>query len=401
MSRLQKILDQLNEQEFVKALREKGEVFLVGGIVRDSFLDKNSKDIDLIVTGIPDAILECILMPFGRVDKVGQSFGVIKFVPYGMLLDEPIDIAIPRVERCIGIGHKDFEVIARHDIPIETDLERRDFTINSIAVNLNGNVIDPFNGIGDIQNNIIRMTNSAAFSEDPLRMLRAVQFSSRFAFTIEQVTLSTIKQYSATIKHISPERLLIELDKIYEKGNIELGIKNLVMTGIYKQIFGVEDDFLYVEFDMIKSRADFYFTLLRSFNGWGIMGESVKSIRFTNILRGDVVTARCIDAIQHGFDNASLFIKPNRKVAFEMFKKSSLSFESGILPLSLMIAIGELKSGKFPKTLGELAITGDDLINMGFKQGKTVGDTLSKMLDAVLQEEVINTKDELIKLIKI
>src|SRR5690606_8675300 len=145
-----------------------------------------------------------------------------KFKPHGSV--EDIDIAIPRTERATGEGgHKGFEVSSDHNLPIEKDLERRDFTINAIAKDINGNVIDPFGGQRDLKEKIIRVVNPQAFSDDPLRMLRAVQFAARFGFPIEPKTEQLIKANAHRIREIAAERILIELEKIVKKGDVLYG----------------------------------------------------------------------------------------------------------------------------------------------------------------------------------
>jgi tRNA nucleotidyltransferase/poly(A) polymerase len=402
-TKLDTLLQKLNEQFFIKELLKNGNVYLVGGVVRDSLLNRDCKDIDLLVSGIPMQKLTTLLLQFGKIASgdnedsflVGKSFGVLKFVPNGMKLDEPIDIAIPRVESCTGTGHKDFHVISSHTIPIELDLSRRDFTINAIAIHLDGTVIDPFNGLRDLKNGIIKMVDEVAFSDDPLRMLRAIQFASRLNFNIEANTFYAIKQAFHTIKFITPERILIELDKIFNKGNIETGFELLKRSGIYKQIFGFDPCFENIDFKRIKTRSDFYFSLLYYFSN--------KSEAFLKILKGDVQTAKCLDAMQFAFDNFHTkngpnFAGLNRIVAFDMFKMSALSFESGILPTELLNAVTELSSGKFPKQLSELNIDGNDVMSLGFKN-KEIGDALRYVLVNVLMENVENNKADLMQFI--
>lgn len=381
------ILNELNRQEFMKALLSKGKVYLVGGIVRDSMMNKESKDIDLLVTNIPIKQIISILTPFGKINLVGDSFGVLKFVPDSMELDEPIDIAIPRIETCIGTGHKDFNVIANHDIPIEQDLKRRDFTINAIAVRMDGLVIDPFNGVSDLNNKVIKMVDTVAFTDDPLRMLRAVQFASRLKFYIDCLTMLSIQEKANTIKNISPERILIELDKIYYKGDISIGINLLVETGLYKNIFGFTPNYPKV----IKegTRDDFYYTILNWFPD--------KSAAYVELLRGDIGTALCLKAIQIGIEESTESNVENRMVAFKMYKISKSSFKSNLLTDKMNIATYELSTGLFPLTLKHLAINGDDLIKKGQK-GKEVGDNLMFALKSVYNETVENNKEDLLNL---
>lgn len=159
-----------------KLLDQNLGVYIVGGYVRDHILNKENKDIDFLVTGISINNLESLLKTFDlKVDNVGASFGVLK------LKNIDIDIAVPRKETKVSAGYTGFEV-ETENVTLEEDLFRRDYTINSIAISLkDGSIIDPYNGLIDLENKIIRMTNPNAFIEDPLRMLRGVQQISRLS----------------------------------------------------------------------------------------------------------------------------------------------------------------------------------------------------------------------------
>src|SRR5690606_14110421 len=232
----------------------------------------------LLVTGLSLNKIKDLLSPLGKTSLVGESFGIIKFQDPEL---GEIDIAIPRKERLMTDeerivfnlksgellnSHQSFIIDSDPNLPIEIDLERRDFTINSIAMDLNGNFIDPFNGIKDIENKLIRMTNEKSFEEDPLRMLRAVQFQARFNFNIEEKTLETIQKNASKIKSISKERVLTELDKIFQKGNIKLGIKSLKISGLWSQIFDFDypiPNKIISDWDSISYRAEFYALILQ------------------------------------------------------------------------------------------------------------------------------------------
>ena len=197
-----KIIQSVKSLPFSNEVIEKGGIiYHVGGFVRDLFLQKQSKDIDIVISNIEINDLEEILSKYGKIDSVGKSFGIIKFKSdkiLGRILET--DIALPRIERKISDGYTGFEVKSNHLISIETDLERRDFSVNSIAIDHNGNITDPFGGVEDIKKSVIRMTNKDTFEDDPLRMIRAVQFASRFNFKIEQNTLNSIKKNAEKIK---------------------------------------------------------------------------------------------------------------------------------------------------------------------------------------------------------
>jgi tRNA nucleotidyltransferase/poly(A) polymerase len=371
-----------------------GKIYSVGGAVRDGFLGKESKDLDILITGVPFEDLETILAKYGRVDSVGKSFGVLKFMPNGMKLDEPIDIAIPRTETpTTGGGHKDFNVTSDHALPIEKDLERRDFTINAIGKDSEGNVVDPFNGQEDLKNKIIRAVNPQAFSDDPLRMLRAVQFASRFGFTIEPTTMKMIQDTADRIKDITPERILTEFDKIVKKGDKRIAAQLLKDTGLFKHIFG---------FDIQQSTID------RSpFEDTHTMGEFLylltrllpdPAVFYKTNLKGDIDTYKEIKALNMGLTNENENPIALRSVAYNMYGTSPQSLQSQILPTALRTAADELLSGKFPKTLGELAVNGNDLLEKGL-QGSQIGQALKKMLLKVYSGRVANDKDALLTLL--
>ena len=208
------------DDKLIRDITSRGRLFEVGGSVRDSLLENNpeNKDNDFLVTGITMDNLMVLLRPYGKVDLVGKSFGVLKFCPHGWR--EAIDIAIPRVERSTGLAHRDFEVTFDPNIPIETDLNRRDFTINAIAREIpSGKIIDPFYGREDIRNKIIRIVFPKAIEEDPLRILRGAQFAARFEFEIDSATLGAMKAGACLIDTISLERIAEELNKLLIKAD--------------------------------------------------------------------------------------------------------------------------------------------------------------------------------------
>ncbi len=192
-----------------------GEVYLVGGAVRDAVLERETKDFDFIVRRVAIDALEKFLAAHGQVDLVGKSFGVFKFMPSGYT-GEAIDIALPRTEHAIegNGGYKDFAIQSDANLPIERDLERRDFTMNAIATRVawnvppplagcrpeaakreaHLNVIDPHHGLEDIATKTIRTVGNPKdrFTEDSLRILRAIRFACQLGFTIEKETWSAI-----------------------------------------------------------------------------------------------------------------------------------------------------------------------------------------------------------------
>ena len=224
--------------KLVELILERGHIYEVGGVVRDSLLERqvSQKDRDFLVTGIPYEELTKILRKFGRVDLVGKSFGIIKFTPRDQKIT--YDVALPRKEFSTGVAHRDFQVDFDHSLPVEEDLKRRDFTVNAMAKDLaTGKIIDPLNGKQDLENKTLRMTLAKAFEEDPLRMLRGIQFAARFGFEIEPKTFQAMKENSRLISSVSPERIQEELNKLLQQADRpSLGFRVMKETGILQEI---------------------------------------------------------------------------------------------------------------------------------------------------------------------
>ena len=222
----------------VNAVREAGgRVCMVGGTLRDFLLGKPCKDLDLLVAGLPQHDLMRLLRRRGRVQRVGQAFGVLKFTPRDWS-GPPIDIALPRVETSTGVGHRDFEVAFDHALPIETDLERRDFTINAMALDLLAErLIDPFGGHADLEARVLRQVSPLAFPEDPLRMLRGVQFASRFGLHVEPETRSAMTTHAASISTVAPERIAMELHKLFQAPKPSHGFGLMHEVGLLSHLF--------------------------------------------------------------------------------------------------------------------------------------------------------------------
>ena len=177
---------------------------LVGGFVRDHFLQHHSKDIDIEVYG-SDALddLHDALKPLGKVHEVGKSFGVLKL----RFDDYDFDISLPRQEIKTGQGHKGFDIYSDASLPFEVAAKRRDFTINAIGYDpIHQTFLDPFGGINDLTHQCLRHVNDESFVEDPLRILRAVQFAARFNF---KLTANTYKLCQNMVK----QNMLNELPK--------------------------------------------------------------------------------------------------------------------------------------------------------------------------------------------
>lgn len=189
-----------------------GKALVVGGWVRDNLIGLNSADVDMEIYRLTIPELESILNDLDlKYDAVGADFGILK------LKDYDVDLSIPRKENRIGVKHTDFEIQLLPDmLPVEA-AKRRDFTVNSMYYDpITKEFEDPFNGYKDLNAGILKMTSVDTFIEDPLRVLRAMQFISRFNFDVDSFTLQICQRMS--IKYLVPERIFEEWKKMLLKG---------------------------------------------------------------------------------------------------------------------------------------------------------------------------------------
>ncbi|MBX2926909.1 MAG: HD domain-containing protein [Saprospiraceae bacterium] len=237
-------------------------VYVVGGYVRDRLLARPSKDMDIVCVGNGIRLAEEVagrLHPIPRI-AVYQRFGT------AMLKHGDLEIEF------VGARKESY----RHDSrkpsvengSLEDDQNRRDFTINALAVSLNesdfGAIIDPFNGLMHLEEKILKtpLEPGRTFSDDPLRMMRAIRFSTQLDFTIEPNTLRAVSQYKERIKIVSMERVCIELNKIICAATPSVGFKLLYDTGLLHVIFPEMTALQGVEKRQGKAHKDnFYHTL--------------------------------------------------------------------------------------------------------------------------------------------
>jgi putative nucleotidyltransferase with HDIG domain len=227
---------------WLKDLLAEGEVYEVGGPVRDRLLGLSDagKDHDFLARLIPIDRVQAILRRHGKVNLVGKSFGVLKFTPNAPEGQAPVtyDIALPRSEQSTGVGHKDFAISFDPELPVERDLMRRDFTINAMAEDCaTGEIIDPANGRTDLDKRLLRMVFPGTFHDDPLRILRGAQFAARFGLTIDPATYEAMRACVPLVKTVSMERVAEELAKLItmaEKPSV--GFKILQELGVLAEL---------------------------------------------------------------------------------------------------------------------------------------------------------------------
>lgn len=211
--------------------------WVIGGFVRDLLLKRHSKDIDIVVvgSGIDIAGLVAKRLDKGIDVKFYGQFGT------AMLRYQDLDVEFVGARR--ESYHQQSRKPAVEDGTIEDDQNRRDFTVNTLAISLNkedfGSLVDPFHGIDDLKAGILRtpLDPDITFSDDPLRMMRAIRFATQLGFTIEKASLDAISRNKNRIRIVSEERITDELNKIILANKPSVGFKLLFNTGLLQIIF--------------------------------------------------------------------------------------------------------------------------------------------------------------------
>ena len=230
-----------DDKEFLEIFKNKKfknlDIFLVGGALRDILLNLVPKELDFCINGEITEFKEFI--------KENQQLKIIKvseFETYKILFKEKIyDFSVTRKESYIPKGS--LPKINAFNVDIETDLKRRDFTINSIAMNIKNDLdelIDPHNGINDIKNKIIKIIHNESFKDDPTRAYRAIKFAKRYNFKIDKSSLKNLIDSVEYIKVLSKERIKNEIEKICKELNFIQILNDLKKIDILKYFFDLD-----------------------------------------------------------------------------------------------------------------------------------------------------------------
>lgn len=397
--------------------------YIVGGYVRDSLMNTESTDIDLLITGVDHANIIKQIQSHGKVVETSGHFKTIKFRPNNWSKElEDIDIVIPRID--IPMTNKEFKEAKKIDpslnkhqaFKIESnpnmshkiDLERRDITINSIAYNIKTNELsDPFNGVQDLHDKKIKMTNPLTFKEDPVRMLRCLRFAARYNFLIEDKTYDAIEENKKLIKTISVERILLEFQKTFKQAKKHLRPYSDYLNdlGLLKQIIPNYHKFKYMSFDFAFANGFAWFM-------YYLIGANQNSSQvYLESLKGDKETAIQLKAIQIGHDfvvkhDEDTMYQCNSKV-YELYqitdKVAEYAWPNGFLNSTFKL----FENNEYPKNVKELALNGNEikeLLNINDEnlkiRGQEIGQAQELIIDLLLNDILKNNKKSLIYFLK-
>lgn len=430
-------------REIIHTLEEAGfEAFAVGGCVRDAVLGRVPADWDITTSAMPEEVKGL----FDRTIDTGIQHGTVTVMKDHV----GYEVTTYRVDGEYEDARHPKEVSFTSNL-VE-DLKRRDFTINAMAYNDRAGLVDEFDGIGDLENHVIRCVGNPIdrFGEDALRMLRAVRFSAQLGFYIDEATKDAITELALNLEKISAERIQAELVKLlisdhpdYLRAAYETGITAVVLPEFDAIMNCEQNDGLHEETvgehtlkALLKVPNDKVLRLTMLFHDFGkpltVSGTEEGETRFFG--HPDISSELSREIMRRlKFDNDTtdkvkkltavhdLFIKnaPNRvrramsKVTKELFpyflevrKANILSWkeeaqESALAQLQELTSIyeGILERGECV-CIKELAADGKDLIAAGVKQGKQIGEILSDLLEIVLEEPEKNAKESLLSYVK-
>lgn len=402
-----KVLSLLQEAEY--------EAYIVGGCVRDALLNKIPKDYDITTNATPDQVKQI----FYKTIDTGIEHGTVTVRIGG----ENFEITTYRIDGKYSDKRHPDDVIFTPNL--KEDLSRRDFTINAMAYNDNEGLIDYFGGLEDLNDGVIRAVGNPKkrFEEDALRMVRAVRFSAVLGFEIEDETYSAIKNLSDNLKYISKERVQVELIKLLESSHPEKFIifdETGLITNIIKEYKDYNDQEKEVVINALKlSSCDTKLKLaiiLGFIKSSKISSDDInfelkttvkkilRDLKFDNNTINDVsviVSSRDLKLTTDSIEIRTQISKISKSLyaKYLEFRKMicpSLEFD---ITKQEQIFIKVVNKGD-ATSISELKITGKDLIDIGFKEGKEIGNVLNILLKEVIKDPKFNKKLKMIKFAK-
>ena len=406
-------------QFILKKLGRAGyEAYIVGGCTRDSILGKLPQDWDITTPAMPEQVKAL----FPRTIDTGIKHGTVTI----MIGANGYEVTTYRIDGIYEDGRHPRDVTFTRSL--EEDLKRRDFTINAMAYNPEEGLVDLFGGIQDLKEGRIRCVGDpgARFSEDALRMMRAVRFAAQLGFSIEEDTARAVKTLAGTLVRISAERIRSELEKLLlsphpeliEKA-YELGITGIILpeydgltdfpsrpAGVYENARLHTAALLPVAAETKPQR----FAALMSYLEPEQVETTMRRLKFDNSTR--ILTERLVRFQNFAFENTEAAMRQF------LYKAGEDLFPELVRMRQAQIAAGEavgadaarqdlkVKEELFRRvteggqcfSLDRLAVSGNDLIATGVKPGKKLGALLHELLEKVIEDQSLNEKERLIRM---
>jgi tRNA nucleotidyltransferase (CCA-adding enzyme) len=438
-------------EDFVRGLHL--DAYLVGGAVRDELLGRDSKDADFVVPGVDYEGLHAALEPYGKVEDLevaGRRVGA-RLYPRDpklrRLAPAGIEFAPPRAERSTGPGRHDFEIVADPSLSIEDDMARRDFTVNAMARRLEtGEIVDPFGGAEDLSNGVLRTVRPRSFAEDPLRLVRGLRLVSQLGLEPDAETREQMGAEAASVALVSGERVggglhadgMGELSKLLLGGEPARALRLARDTGVLTALlpefertigFEQESDRQHLPLDehifaVVQAAADAGAPLSvrlgalfhdlgkpeangkHADRGAELAAAALRRLRYPTDLRTHVTRlvrahAFSLDDVDELFARRFLRVHGD-ELAFDLVSHKEADLRGKKISPAELEAVKRLRrlleqERERPHRLTDLAVDGSDLIELGFAEGPALGRTLESLLDAVVDDPALNTRDQLLE----
>jgi tRNA nucleotidyltransferase (CCA-adding enzyme) len=438
-------------EDFVRGLAL--DAYLVGGAVRDELLGLESKDADFVVPGVDFDGLRRALEPHGRVQELevaGRQVGARLYpndknvraaAPAG------IEFAPPRAERSTGPGRHDFEIVADPSLSIEDDMARRDFTVNAVARRLDtGDLVDPFGGVDDLKRGVLRTVGPRSFAEDPLRIVRGPRLVSQLGLTPDEGTLQQMRDEADSVRLVSGERVggglhadgMGELSKLLLGAQPAHALRLARDTGVLTALLPeLEPTIGFVQdskrqhlpldehiFEVVQAAADADASLAvrlgalvhdagkpgadgdHAERGARLADQALGRLRYPARLRTYVTRlvrahAFPLDEVDERF--ARRFLREyGDELAFDLVAHKEADLRGKRVPQAELDAAVKLRrlleqERVHPHRLEDLAVDGNDLLQIGYSEGPDLGRALESLLDAVVEDPALNNRDTLLE----
>ena len=396
--------------------RAGGRAFLVGGWVRDALLGRDCRDYDIEVYDLTQDELVPILKKYGRTNLVGKAFGVIHLAMKGLSLD----FSFPRTESKVGYGHRGFVVHTDEKLSFKEAALRRDFTINAMGMELPElTLCDPYGGIDDLKKGLLRHVGPA-FVEDSLRILRGVQFASRFALTLAPETVELCRTLS--LADLSVERLFEEFKKwLLKPGKPSLGLRaflDIRLNEFFPEVFPLRESWEDLG-EMLDNMENARRTLVAEGNALSesqsmefafasfLCGNSETSLKFLERITNESHLLKNVPLLLQAYSELPLGIENDvpslRRLAVKLGGLKLLCLLVKATPRKFYAAAGD---AEFPEKLWQAAmdfdlldvapqpyLTGKMLMELGVKPGKQMGEIIKQSFELQLDGKIKNAED--------
>ena len=370
-------------------------LYLVGGAVRDILIEEKPDELDLVIDGDLEKFIkrleEELEVKISKTSKFMTMTTIIENIKF--------DIARTRNESYVPKGS--LPSVSASDI--KNDIQRRDFTINSICINLNpkefGEIYDQQNGIKDIKNKIIRIIHNESFLDDPTRIFRAIRFSKRLNFKIEKKTEELLKKYSENLIDLSPSRILNELKKISKEKNQyvifkELDEKNIL--SLISPLISLKNNQIDVEklkkLLNFSDPLEFWINILINTNNLTEINNICLRLNLTKKIENQLVSRANLNEIIENWESNKYFENPPVSQIQRIPSKILLleySLNKNLKRKEILSFIIENISKSKP------ILTGQDLLSIGIRDGKSIGFLLTEIAKKRFLGGLVSKDDEI------